>query len=208
MNLWLVRHPEPEPSATGRCYGSLDIDLSEAGIRQAHAAAAFFMDVPLAAIYSSPRRRCTRAAAIIAACGQFSIVDALRELDFGEFEGRTYDEIAALHPDVYRRWMESPTDVCFPGGESFSQMRTRVIRLREELLTRHAGESIALITHGGNIRILLADALGVPPRNIFRISQAYSAISHIRYVEGAPLVEYVNIQPESFSATATTRNRS
>jgi alpha-ribazole phosphatase len=199
--LWLIRHPEPESSAAGRCYGSLDLDLSETGISQAHAAAAFLAEVPLSAIYSSPLRRCTQAAAIIAASRMpFSIVDALRELDFGELEGRTYEEIASLYPELYRQWMESPTEVCFPGGESFSQMQARVIQARDELLLRHAGESIALITHGGNIRILLSEALGVPARYLFRIGQSYSGISRIRYVEDVPVVDFVNIETERLPA--------
>lgn len=51
------------------------------------------------------------------------IVEAFRELDFVEFEGRTYDEIAALYPEVYRQWMEWPAETQFPGGESFRGAR-------------------------------------------------------------------------------------
>jgi broad specificity phosphatase PhoE len=51
-------------------------------------------------------------------------VDTLRELDFGSFEGRSYDEIAALYLDLYRQWMLYPTETQFPGGENFSQMST------------------------------------------------------------------------------------
>src|SRR4051812_18790519 len=93
-SLWLLRHPEPEATTRGRCYGSLDVALSSVGIEQAHEMAKALASQPLAAIYSSPRRRCTQAAAILAVGRETEIVEALRELDFGEFEGRTYDEIA------------------------------------------------------------------------------------------------------------------
>src|SRR5579863_3563976 len=123
--LWLLRHPEPEASARGRCYGSLDVALSPEGIRQARSVADRLAQEIFTAIYTSPRQRCTQAAQILAA-GRTCPVEtmpALRELDFGEFEGRTYDEIAATYPGLYQRWMERPTETQFPGGESFLDMR-------------------------------------------------------------------------------------
>src|SRR5260370_31981794 len=119
--LWLLRHPEPEASARGRCYGSLDVALSPDGIRQARSVAHGLAQKTFAAIYTSPRQRCTQAAHILAAGRTCPVetIAALRELDFGEFEGRTYDEIAAMYPDPYQQWMEHPTETRFPGGESF-----------------------------------------------------------------------------------------
>ncbi len=118
--LWLLRHPEPE-AAAARCYGSLDLRLSEVGIRQARTAARALANRPLAAIYTSPSQRCQQAAHILAAGRGCPVeaVDALRELDFGEFEGRGYEEIASLYPDLYAQWMEHPTEIRFPDGESF-----------------------------------------------------------------------------------------
>jgi len=192
--LWLIRHPEPEPSARGRCYGSLDVPLAAAGVRQARTIAKTLMNEPLAAIYTSPRQRCTDAARIVAAARNCTVetVDALRELDFGAFEGRSYDEIAALYPDLYRQWMERPTETEFPEGESFREMSDRVLVAARELRTRHCGDSIALITHGGPIRVILSDALGMPPANIFRIAQPYGAINRVRYSGEIPTIEMLN----------------
>lgn len=192
-SFWLIRHPEPESEAEGRCYGSLDWQLSAAGIQQAHAIAARLASERLAAIYSSPRRRCLEAAEILAVGrGPVRILDALRELDFGQFEGRRYDEIAELYPALYRQWMDHPTEVQFPGGESFQAMRARVIETASDLRARHAGESAALVTHGGANRILLAEALRIDPADIFRIAQRYGAINLIRYFDDEPVVELVN----------------
>ncbi len=195
--LWLIRHPDPEPSAHGLCYGSLDVALSPEGARQADAIARTLMNEPLAAIYTSPRQRCTDTARILAAARNCTveIVDALRELNFGAFEGRSYDDIAALYPDLYRQWMERPTETQFPEGESFRQMSDRVLAIARELRARHCGDSIdsiALVTHGGPIRIILADALGMPPANIFRIAQRYGAINRIRYSRETLTVEMLN----------------
>ncbi len=194
MHLWLIRHPEPE-TTPGQCYGSLDVPLSERGVRQAQAVAGALRDEPLAAIYTSPRRRCQEAAEILAEGRGFAVepVQDFRELDFGEFEGYSYDEIAAAHPELYRAWMERPTEVLFPGGESFELVRARVTKAAALLRGRHHDETIAIVTHGGPIRILIAEALGMPGQNIFRLAQQYGAMNLIRYFEGSALVEMVNV---------------
>jgi alpha-ribazole phosphatase len=201
MRLWLLRHPEPEESARGRCYGSLDVGLSARGIAQAHAVAAALAVERIEAIYSSPRRRCREAAGILAKEHGIPVetVEPLREIDFGDFEGRSYDEIAARYPELYRQWMEHPTELQFPGGESFRDMRARVLAAAGNLRARHAGQTVALVTHGGVIRVLLADALGVAPERLFRIAQRHAGISLIRWVEEIPMVEMVNSEawPES-----------
>ena len=199
--LWLLRHPEPEASARGRCYGSLDVALSPEGIRQARSVADRLAQETFTAIYTSPRQRCRQAAQILAA-GRTCPVEtkaALRELDFGQFEGRTYDEIAALYPDLYQQWMERPTETQFPGGESYGEMHARVMAITRDLPSRHAGQSIALVTHGGVIRIILADALGMDSGNIFRIGQRYGAINVVRYFGESAIVEMVNAQPMSIA---------
>jgi alpha-ribazole phosphatase len=194
--LWLLRHPEPESRATGRCYGSLDLSLSDKGIRQARAVAQTMAGEPLAAIYSSPRQRCQQAASILAEGRNCPVetADAFRELDFGEFEGRTYDEIAAACPDLYRQWMETPTKVQFPGGESYCDLRMRVVAAAGELRTRFAGQSIALVTHAGVIRVLLAEALRMRAEDIFRISQRYASLNLIRYLGEFPVVDRMNAE--------------
>ena len=193
-SVWLLRHPEPDAVARGRCYGSLDLALSKDGMQQAHAVAKALAATPLAAIYTSPRQRCTQAASILALGRDCSveIVEDLRELDFGEFEGRTYDEIAEAYPEIYRQWMERPTGVRFPGGERFVDMVERVMTAETHLRLRHAGQSIALVTHAGAIRIILGNALGMDLANIFRIGQEYSAVNLVRYFGSNPVVGLMN----------------
>lgn len=196
--VWLVRHGKPEISVRGRCYGSLDISLSLEGVRQIEVVAARLSREPFVAIYTSPRLRCTQSAEILATVHDCPVgaVDALSELDFGEFEGCPYEEIEILYPDLYRQWMEHPTEVQFPGGESFNAMWTRVTEAASALRTRHSGQSIALITHGGVIRILLAETLAVPRRHIFRIAQRYAAVNLISYLERSSIVEFLNWSAE------------
>ena len=193
-NVWLIRHGEPDVSVRGRCYGSLDTGLSPAGREQAARLAERLIAEPFAALCSSPRHRAIETAETIAAPHglAITILPEFRELDFGDFEGRTYDDIATTHPELYRQWMETPTLVQFPNGESFTQMRTRVLGAYRDLLARHEGQTIGVVAHGGVVRIVLADALGVPDENLFRIAQRYGALNLIRYLGEFPSVELVN----------------
>lgn len=188
-SIYLIRHPEPEGGA-GLCYGSLDLPLSEKGRRQAAALAESMQEKSLATVYTSPLQRCRRAAELLAP--QCEVVDDLRELDRGEWEGRTYDEIAASDAVRYRQWMERPCEVRFPRGESLADLRQRVLAVAAAIRGRHEGETVAIVTHVGPIRVLLAEALGMALENMFRIGQSYAGVNLIRYWGDATLVEYVN----------------
>lgn len=196
--LWLVRHGEPHSDIRGRCYGRLDAGLSDAGRAQLERVALALSDERLSALYASPRVRTQESAEAIARFQSCAVQtdEDLREIDFGDFEGRAYDEIARLYPAIYQQWMEHPTEVQFPNGESFQAMRQRVLSTAKRLVAVHRGETIAIVSHGGVNRILLAEALGVPDANVFRIAQSYGARSLIQYIGDYPSVELMNAAPE------------
>ena len=175
----LIRHPQP--AVIGICYGSLDVPLSEEGLQHARAIAEELAAEAFAAIYTSPLQRCAVTARMVAEGRECPLetLDSLRELDFGCFEGRTFDDLARDCPDVYRRWMEAPTEVKFPGGESYAALRTRVMSAVRELRVRHAGQSIALVTHGGVIRTLVAEVRGLDPGRMFEIEVPYGSIRRV-----------------------------
>src|SRR5207302_3360680 len=131
--LILVRHCEPEEDARGLCYGRLDIGLSDAGREHAKRLAAGLARLEWDAVYASPRVRARETAHAVAAARDVLVDEGLRELDFGELEGRSYDEIAASDPELYRAWMERPTTVRFPGGESFADLKARALKSLERI---------------------------------------------------------------------------
>jgi len=200
--LLLVRHAQPPEEARGRCYGSLDVGLSARGRRDAQLLARTLDRIPLAAVYSSPSQRAVETAAPLAAIqGLTAIVDeGLREIDFGDFEGQSYDEIERAHPELYRQWMETPTLVQFPGGESYTRLRVRALAAMEAIRTRHAGTIAAVVSHGGVLRAMLADCLSMPDEAIFRLDQSYGAISIIDWIDSVPLVRLMNAQPTMVAA--------
>jgi broad specificity phosphatase PhoE len=193
----LVRHGEPEAAARGRCYGELDVALSPGGLAQAQQLAEWLEPVALAAVYSSPRRRAVAPAQPIAE-RQGLTVDlllSLRELDFGRFEGLTYEQAEARHPEIYAAWMASPTDVTFPDGESWSRLRARVSTAALDLRRRHVDATIAVVAHAGPLRAILAEAIGVPNGNIFRLEQSFASVSVIDYLDEQPMVRLLNGLP-------------
>jgi broad specificity phosphatase PhoE len=152
--LLLIRHAEPREEARGHCYGTLDIGLSARGERHAQLLARTLDRIAVDAVYTSPRARAVETAAPLAAAHQLKprVDEQLREIDFGDFEGRSYDEIAASHPELYRQWMEMPTLVQFPGGESYVRLRRRALDALDAIRNLHAGETAAVVSHGGVIR--------------------------------------------------------
>jgi broad specificity phosphatase PhoE len=187
--LLLIRHGAPHEDGRGRCYGSLDYGLSDLGRRQSATLADRLADVPVNVV-SSPRARAKETAAAFGRA--VTVVEHLRELDFGELEGRRYEEIEREQPELYRRWMTEPTRVRFPGGEGFDDLRSRTSRAIAELLEHSGHEAIAVVTHGGVVRAALADALGLPSERIFRLDIGYCRVTVVDWFDGTPVVRMVN----------------
>ena len=101
----LVRHGEPVETAKGRCYGKLDVGLSADGTRQIEQTRDFLQNLEFVAVYTSPRQRAVESAKIIARDKQISFVisENLAEIDFGDFEGKTYAELEIEFPEIFKK---------------------------------------------------------------------------------------------------------
>lgn len=153
----------------------------------------FLRPLGISAIYSSPRRRALESAHLLAeARCAVNVDDRLGEIDFGDFEGVSYDDIARLFPALYDEWMTRPTAVMFPGGESFADMQARVSEALGDVRRAHVNGTVVVVSHAGVNRIALAAALGLAPGHIFRIDQAYACVNVIDYLPQDPLVRVVN----------------
>lgn len=193
--LFLIRHSEPAAWARQLCHGTLDVPLSDDGAIQARRIGGRLRDVRLDAVYSSPLSRALATASAVAGSHGLPPVirEDLAEIDFGAFEGRTFDEIAASHPDLYSQWMREPARMRFPGGESFDDLRERATSEVGRIRREHEGGSVAVVTHGGVIRAVLADVLGVDGGRAFRIDQSWGGMSLVEWMGDAPVVRYVNV---------------
>jgi alpha-ribazole phosphatase len=189
--LILVRHCEPQEDARGLCYGRLDIGLSDAGRQHAERLATSLRQHDWDAVYSSPRLRARETA--VAVNRDVVIDDDLREIDFGDLEGRSYDEIAETDPELYRAWMERPTTVHFPGGESFAELKVRALEALDRIRAAHG--AAVVVTHGGVLRAGLAAWLGMPDEAIFSLDQRYGGVTIVDWLDGVPLVRLMNGEP-------------
>jgi len=186
--LILVRHAEPAAAARGRCYGTLDVELSQRGREQADALAATLRDEHVELVVSSPRLRALQTAAALER--PVEIDERLRELDFGDFEGRTYEELERDEPELFRRWMTSPTAVRFPNGESYADLRARATDALADV--RERAVNVVVVTHGGVIRAGLAAWLELPDHAIFRLDQRYCGVSIVEWLGDEPVVRVIN----------------
>ena len=164
----LIRHGETAWNAERRLQGHIDIGLNDAGRRQADALAAALAGAPLAAIVASDLRRARQTAQAVADQHDLPVHSdrQLRERCYGGFEGLLYAEIAQRYPSEYAAWQGRDIDAVMPSGarvaESFRQFHARALAAVVNWAERHAGQTIAIVAHGGVLECIYRAALGLP----------------------------------------------
>lgn len=150
-------------SSEDRFAGALDVELSDAGRRQAEALGHRLAEQPLAAAYSSPMRRTVDTAQLVLSGRAIepATVPGLRETDHGIFEGRTRGEVEAAHPDVYRHWERDPFTFAPEGGETGLAVLSRALPAFLGIVTRHPEDPVLVVSHKATIRLLIGHFLGL-----------------------------------------------
>lgn len=190
----LLRHCAADV-APGVLCGRLDPPLAPAGAAHAARLAAALGGLTAAAVHASPSRRALETAAPIAAAMRrpVAVDPALREIDFGALEGRTWEEAAALHPEVCETWLTRPEEVRFPGGEGHREVAARAVSALERIAREHEGATVVVVAHAGVNRAVLAAALRAPAASAFRLDQRPGCVNVLdRFGEGAWVVRLVN----------------
>ena len=163
--LCLVRHGETLWNAERRIQGQIDIGLNQHGLRQARAAGEYLRDEGATALYSSDLARAWATAhALAEATGlKAQPMPELRERKYGIFEGLTYDQARQEYPEVYAHFEARQPELAFPGGgESLHDLSVRVVAALQEVVARHRGETVLLVTHGGVLDVVNRFARGLP----------------------------------------------
>ena len=177
--VYLVRHGAVVGAETRRFIGHLDVPLSPAGQAQILAVARRLAGVKLEAIYSSDLRRTRESARILAEpLGLIPVeLSELREFAMGRWEGLTAEEIRALDPRAFARWMADVGRFQFPEGESLQDLEARAWPAFERIVAGHDGGAVAIVAHGGTNRMILCRALGLNPERLLAVGQEYGALS-------------------------------
>jgi broad specificity phosphatase PhoE len=159
--LLLVRHGETDWNRDGRWQGGSDTQLNDLGREQARALAER-LNGDIAAVYSSDLARARETAEIVAASLglQVRLDPRLRERGFGAWEGLTSTEIEERFADAHRRW-RAGEGAGADDAEAFEEFSARVNDFLADVLRRHPGEEILVVSHGGSIRVIHALAAGL-----------------------------------------------
>jgi alpha-ribazole phosphatase len=178
----LMRHGEP---VGGRRYrGQIDDPLSEKGWAQMHAAVG--ESAPWSRIVSSPLLRCREFAESLAGARGLpvSLDERLKEVGFGEWEGKSAAEIEQDAPGTLARFKADPLNARPAGAEPLANFHARVAAALEDLLAQHAGQHVLLVGHAGVIRMALAWALHIPLEHAYRIEVATATLTRLRFDAG------------------------
>ena len=177
-----------------RLYGrSKGISLSEAGRQQAAALAERLAAVSLDALYTSPLDRCMETAASIAeACGiEVEPLEGVLEIDYGSWTGRPFTSLSRT-----KLWQEfhgpTPSIPRFPDGETLAEAQARALHAVRELVERHPKETVAVVTHGDVIALVLAHYAGIHVDLFQRLEIAPVSVTAIAIGSGAPKIRRVN----------------
>lgn len=168
--LLFIRHGLTNWNAEKRWQGHADIPLNETGYAQAEALARRLADWPIERIISSDLQRCAQTAQAIAAHHpriELAYDTIWRERDVGDFRGLTYAEIEEKFPE----WVNAQRGMFnLPNGEPYTAVRRRALAAYEKVMAAHAGQMVAIVTHGGILHTLIAQLIHIQADKYGRFS--------------------------------------
>jgi len=205
--IYLVRHGEVEGN-TGdhRTFaGARDLPLNERGLLQKEAIAKRLQNEKIDAVYASTLQRAFQTGEAIAAKHNLGVtgMDALREVNYGDWEGLSEDDIAREHADLWRARVEDPWNVAPPHGESYSMLWARLEPAWTQIIRDNEGKTVVVVGHNGSLRVLLCELLDAPAKNARRLQIGNCSLTKVQIgdvrtipggqLEGPPVViGYIN----------------
>lgn len=164
--------------------GRIDVPLSDNGYQQMQDRVAPYTveDFPWQQLISSPLQRCSRFTRELSDQhgSPLKIDDGFLEMDFGDWDGRSFDDLKAEDPELFKRIWREPHNYRPPNGETFEKFFARISEAWEGLLQQHQNEHVLLVCHGGVIRALLGNVMQTPLTALSRIEVPYACLSRIR----------------------------
>ena len=192
-----IRHGETTWNVDTRIQGHLDIPLNANGRWQAERLASAMQDEPVKAIYASDLARAWETAQYVAQATGVAVTKevGLRERGFGDFEGKTFAEIAELLPEQSMRWRRRDPTFSPAGGESLVDLTRRILAAVNRVAEKHPGELIALVAHGGVMDVLYRAAAHLDIQAPRTWTLGNTAINRLLWTpEGLNLVGWADTQ--------------
>ena len=186
--LYFLRHGDT--GLHGRYIGSTDVPLAVVGVEQVRKTGRILQDKGISQIFCSPLLRCRQTLQILDLPWPCQFSDLLKEIDFGQWEGKTFAEIAHSDQGLVDSWLSDPDSFSFPGGESLHSFKDRVARFKIQL-ENMAEETALVITHGGVIRHILCMLLGLESARYLLFDASPGCFCSIRlFAEGGVLTGF------------------
>ncbi|OCL26147.1 alpha-ribazole phosphatase [Orenia metallireducens] len=181
----LVRHGETEWNRQLRFQGSQDISLNDKGIEQAEKLAQRLSYEEIDVVYASDLGRAYQTAKAVAKEHNLEVhkLSELQEINFGQWEGLTYNQIQEEYQAEWVMWEENPALNGAPEGESLKDVQERSVKGLEEILSGHSGNTILIVSHGGVIKVLISTLFGIPLAKAWQLMQSNTAVNIINYYE-------------------------
>ena len=183
QRLLLLRHASIAARYVGRMIGATDIPLDPASEVRARKLAVQLARWAPQTCYCSPMQRCRQMASAVVPALPPHIDTDLREIDFGQWETRTFAEAAGNDPFLVDRWAAFSPDFAFPGGESVGGFLCRVQSAAERMIHTEA-KTVLAVTQGGVVRAMICHLLGLEPQHYVAFDVPYSALAVIDLFDG------------------------
>ena len=195
--LWLIRHAEVEARYQGVFGGQIDMELSPRGHRQAAALARYLQQVPVNAIYASPMRRVQQTLRpwVINGVPKPTILEDLREVGFGDWTGLSFSAVQARYGVSAWEWLSQLDSASIPNAENSRALRARVDPCLRQILRNHPGQQVAIVCHGGIIRMILSILLNLPLPKAGAFQIEYASLTRVRLNPEQTELQLVNFTP-------------
>ena len=192
LKLYLLRHGETVYSRTGGYCGELDPELTPEGLQMAKAFADTYQALPWDAVYVSPMKRTIATAKPLCdALGvEMQLREGLKEIRYGQWEGKTVEDVKQQYQDDYVRWLTEPAWNPPTGGETAVQVASRAALVAAEIEKKYPDGQVLVVSHKATIRIILCSLLGIDlGRYRDRITTLVASVSIVKFDVHGPLLE-------------------
>lgn len=192
LTIYFLRHGETTSSVTGGYCGILDLDLTKEGYLMAEDFCQAYKDLPWQGIFSSPLSRTIATATPLAKILGMGIQqrDGLREIAYGNWEGKTPQKVNQEYHDEYVRWLADPGWNSPTGGEKGIDIARRSSQVLEEIEQNYSTGNVLVVSHKATIRIMLCSLLGIDiGRYRDRIAMPVASVTVVEFTERGPLLK-------------------
>ena len=184
MEIILVRHCETDWNKENRCQGISDLSLNQAGLKQAENLRSYFNNLDIDLIFSSTLKRAIETANVINSDKKIPIelIDELREMDQGDFEGIPFHTLREKYPVELNEWRKNPDKFRIPNGETLGEVKNRMIKFMKNIVETHREDkTIIIVSHNLALSSLLCSISEKNLVNFTEFTVESGSISTIDY---------------------------